>query len=102
MQRSCTGALRLLPALFRPALAHAADADRKLTFNVWRSRPPHPWSLADVIRCRIADTDMGMSQSFLTRIFDEFARRTPAHTRTQYKGSGPNTLIQTVARNLHR
>ena len=48
MQRFCTGALRLLlPALFCPALAHAAD------------------------------TGIGMSPSFLTRIFDGFARRTP-------------------------
>ena len=57
MQRFCTGALSLLPALFCPALAHAAD------------------------------TGMGMSQSFLTRIFDGFARRTPTASSNVRKKS---------------
>lgn len=57
MQQFYTGALSLLPALFCPALAHAAD------------------------------TGIGMSPSFLTRIFDGFAKRTPTASSNVHKKS---------------
>ncbi|MGN0743281.1 MAG: ATP-binding protein [Candidatus Fimadaptatus sp.] len=106
--------------------------DRDLDFRVHRSRPEHPYVLADairirevlvnilsnavkftndggtitfetsyrpgaderhiVVRYRVSDTGVGMSEEFMTRIFDEFSQE-ESGARTQYKGTGLGMTI---------